>query len=303
MSKYYWGIDLGGTKIECAVMAYDDDRCVLRERIPTEGEKGYQHVINQIKRLIDRCIEFVGESLSAVGFGTPGTLDPATGVMKNCNSTHLNGQPLDKDLTACLGVPVKLANDANCFALAEAKLGAAHAINPDAEVVFGIIMGTGVGAGIVVNGKPLYGCHGIAGEWGHNPLEQDGAPCYCGQHGCVETVLSGTGLERFYNQSAQTEQKVRLPEILSMAQEGDALALQTIDRMHAYFGVAVARIINVLDPDVIVVGGGVGNIDSLYEQGKQAILPHLFNPVLNTHIVKPQLGDSAGVFGAAMLVK
>ncbi|MGF1688383.1 ROK family protein [Photobacterium japonica] len=303
MSKYYWGIDLGGTKIECAVMAYDDDRCVLRERIPTEGEKGYQHVINQIKRLIDRCIELVGESPSAVGFGTPGTLDPATGVMKNCNSTHLNGQPLDKDLTACLGVPVKLANDANCFALAEAKLGAAHAINPGAEVVFGIIMGTGVGAGIVVNGKPLYGCHGIAGEWGHNPLELDGALCYCGQHGCVETVLSGTGLERFYNQSAQTEQKVRLPEILTMAQEGDALALETIGRMHAYFGVAVARIINVLDPDVIVVGGGVGNIDSLYEQGKQAILPHLFNPVLNTHIVKPQLGDSAGVFGAAMLVK
>ncbi|MBC7001360.1 ROK family protein [Photobacterium sp. BZF1] len=301
MSKFYWGVDLGGTKIECAVMQYADDRCVLRKRLPTEGEQGYQHVLGQIKKLIDLCVEEVGESPQSVGFGTPGTLDPATGTMKNCNSTHLNGQPLDKDLQSLLGCTVKLANDANCFALAEATLGVAEQVKPDAEVVFGIIMGTGVGSGIVVNGKVLNGCHGIAGEWGHNVLEADGAACYCGKHGCVESVLSGKGLERYY--AEQSGCSLSLPEIVSLAADGDKLAKQTIDRMHAYFGLAVASIINVIDPDVIVVGGGVGNIDSLYSEGKAAILPHLFNPTLNTALVKPALGDSAGVFGAAMLVK
>ncbi|MDV5170171.1 ROK family protein [Photobacterium rosenbergii] len=301
MSNFYWGIDLGGTKIECAVMQYADDHCVLRKRLPTEGEQGYQHVLGQIKKLIDQCAEEVGEYPKSVGFGTPGTLDPATGNMKNCNSTHLNGQPLDKDLQALLGCPVKLANDANCFALAEATLGIAKQIKPDAEVVFGIIMGTGVGSGIVVNGKVLNGCHGIAGEWGHNVLEANGAPCYCGKQGCVETVLSGKGLERYYRE--HSDSNLSLPSIVSMASQGDKFAKQTIDRMHSYFGLAVASIINVIDPDVIVVGGGVGNIDSLYSEGRDAILPHLFNPTLNTVLAKPALGDSAGVFGAAMLVK
>ncbi|WEM44267.1 ROK family protein (plasmid) [Photobacterium sp. DA100] len=304
MSKYYWGIDLGGTKIECAVMQYTDDHCMLRKRLPTEGEGGYQHVLGQIKKLIDSCAEEVGEYPKIVGFGTPGTLDPATGTMKNCNSTHLNGQPLDQDLASLLGIPVRLANDANCFALAEATLGVVQDIKPDAEVVFGIIMGTGVGSGIVVNGKVLNGCHGIAGEWGHNVLEADGAPCYCGKNGCVETVLSGKGLERYYRENSGYPAVSRnLPEIVALASQGDELARQTIDRMHQQFGRAVATIINVLDPDVIVVGGGVGNIESLYTEGREAILPHLFNPVLNTVLAKPALGDSAGVFGAAMLVK
>ena len=301
MSNFYWGIDLGGTKIECAVMQYADDHCVLRKRIPTEGEQGYQHVLGQIKKLIELCAEEVGEYPKSVGFGTPGTLDPATGTMKNCNSTHLNGQPLDKDLQAILGCSVKLANDANCFALAEATLGVAKQIKPDAEVVFGIIMGTGVGSGIVVNGKVLNGCHGIAGEWGHNVLEAGGAPCYCGKQGCVETVLSGKGLERYYRE--HSDSNLSLPDIVSLAAQGDQLAKQTIDRMHSYFGLAVASIINVIDPDVIIVGGGVGNIESLYSEGRDAILPHLFNLTLNTVLAKPALGDSAGVFGAAMLVK
>ncbi|MGF1734032.1 ROK family protein [Photobacterium satsumensis] len=305
MSKYYWGVDLGGTKIECAVMQYDDDHCVLRKRLPTEGGKGYQHVLGQIKKLIDLCIQDVDECPAMVGFGTPGTLDPATGTMKNCNSTHLNDQALDKDLESLLGIPVRLANDANCFALAEARLGAVQDIKPDAEVVFGIIMGTGVGSGIVVNGKVLNGCHGIAGEWGHNVLEANGASCYCGKQGCVETVLSGKGLERYYREQSDSSDacSLSLPEIVALAEQGDDVALATINRLHKQFGVAVASIINVLDPDVIVVGGGVGNIESLYSEGRKAILPHLFNPELNTVLAKPALGDSAGVFGAAMLVK
>ncbi|MGF1726203.1 ROK family protein [Photobacterium nomapromontoriensis] len=308
MAKFYWGVDLGGTKIECAVMAYDDDHCVLRKRIATEGNKGYTHVIGRIKQLIDECASEVGEYPLVVGFGTPGTIDPATGCMKNCNSTHLNGKPLDKDLVQQLGISVKLSNDANCFALAEAKLGVVRDVHPDAEVVFGIIMGTGVGSGIVVNGQVLYGCHGIAGEWGHNVIDPHGAPCYCGKSGCVETVLSGKGLERYYREiTAQTQSSsnVTLPQIVTLAERGDKDALKTMRRLYDNFGLAVANIINIIDPDVIVIviGGGVGNIDSLYDKCREAILPHLFNPALNTKIVKPKLGDSAGVFGAAMLVK
>lgn len=301
MSRYYWGVDLGGTKIECAVMSYDGDRCVLRERIATQSEQGYEHVLQRIKLLVELCAEKVGEYPESIGFGTPGTLDPQTGVMKNCNSTSLNGKPLDKDLERLLRVPVKLANDANCFALAETRLGVVQQVKPDAEVVFGIIMGTGVGSGIVVNGKLIYGRHGIAGEWGHNVLEPDGCPCYCGKAGCVETVLSGKGLEAYYQHLAH--RSLPLPEIVELAGQGDSHARRTLTRLIDNFGLAVAQIINVLDPDVIVVGGGVGNIDALYEQGPKAIEHHLFNPSLETKIVKPALGDSAGVFGAAMLVK
>ncbi|WP_058120212.1 ROK family protein [Photobacterium kishitanii] len=301
MDRYYWGVDLGGTKIECAVIERNSDICVVRERIATESDQGYSHILNQIKLLIDRCVEQLGQRPQAVGFGTPGTLDPHYGVMKNCNSTALNGKPLDKDLMSLLGVKVVLANDANCFALAEAHFGAAKRVKPDAEVVFGIIMGTGVGSGVVANGKGLYGRHGIAGEWGHNVIEPNGAACYCGQSGCLETVISGKGLERFYTE--QSGRVLPLPEIVALADNNDLHAQVTMARMSHYFGIAVAQIINVLDPDVIVIGGGVGNIDALYQQAEQAILPHLFNGELNTLIVKPDLGDSAGVFGAAALVK
>ena len=301
MDRYYWGVDLGGTKIECAVIERSTDKCIVRERIATESDQGYAHILNQIKLLIDRCAEQLGQRPLAVGFGTPGTLDPHHGVMKNCNSTALNGKPLDKDLSLLLDAQVILANDANCFALAEAHFGAAKRVKPNAEVVFGIIMGTGVGSGIVVNGKGLYGCHGIAGEWGHNVIEPNGALCYCGQSGCLETVISGKGLERFYFEQSGVE--LSLPEIVERAAGNDLHAQTTLARMSHYFGIAAAQIINVLDPDVIVIGGGVGNIDALYQQAQQAILPHLFNGELNTQIVKPDLGDSAGVFGAAALVK
>ena len=194
-----------------------------------------------------------GNTRKELVFGTPGTLDPQTGLMKNCNSTILNGKALDKDLQQLLQVPVRLANDANCFALAETRLGVVRQVAPDAEVVFGIIMGTGVGAGIVVNGKLLYGRHGIAGEWGHNVIEPNGAPCYCGKAGCLETVISGKGLESYYRR--QAHQSLPLPEIVELAAGGDSCAEKTMARLIDYFGLAVAQIINVLDPDVIVVGG------------------------------------------------
>ncbi|MFB1080185.1 ROK family protein [Photobacterium damselae] len=299
--QYYWGVDLGGTKIECAVIDRNTEECVVRERIATEGQFGYEHVLNRIKELIDLCKEKSGIIPARIGFGTPGTLDPKLGVMKNCNSTSLNGKPLDKDLERILGCDVVLANDANCFALAEAHFGAAKRLKPDAEVVFGIIMGTGVGSGIVVNGKVINGCHGIGGEWGHNVIEPNGRDCYCGKKGCLETVMSGKGLEAYYQQL--TGQNLPLPEIVAKARLGDEDGIKTLSRMIETFGLAVSQIINTIDPDVIVVGGGVGNIDELYEQGPKAILAHLFNPELNTLIVKPDLGDSAGVFGAAALVK
>ncbi len=196
-----------------------------------------------------------------------------------------------------LGVRAVLANDANCCALAEATLGAAKG----RPVVMGLILGTGVGGGIVVNGRMIEGVHGIAGEWGHNPIRGEGTRCYCGRTGCVETVIAGPSLERFYRE--QGGESLRLPEIARRAAAGEALAQQTLERLREKFGEAIAAVINILDPDAIVIGGGVGNLDLLYENAtRSAIRRHLFNPELRTELLRPALGDSAGVFGAAMLV-
>jgi predicted NBD/HSP70 family sugar kinase len=236
-----------------------------------------------------------------LGLGTPGVLDPILQTMKNCNSTALNGQPLKKDLEEKLGIPGVLANDANCFALAETHWGVVKQQAPDARVVFGIIMGTGVGGGIVINGQVWNGKHGIAGEWGHNFLDESGGPCYCGKTGCVETVLSGPGLQRYYKNV--TGSMLSLKDILAHALQGnDQAATKTIDRLNHYFGKAVSVITNMLDPDVIVVGGGVGNIDSIYTGGVESLNKFIFNNRVDVPILKPSLGDSAGVFGAAALV-
>jgi predicted NBD/HSP70 family sugar kinase len=193
-----------------------------------------------------------------------------------------------------------MANDANCFALAEANLGVVQKILPNADVVFGIIMGTGVGGGIVANGKVINGKHGIGGEWGHNFLDESGGKCYCGRVGCVETILSGPALQRFYNE--RTGKKFSLPQIVQQYYDGaDTDAQQTMRRLVYFFGKSVAPVINIIDPDAIVIGGGVGNIDLLYDEGKEEIKKYLFNSELNTLILKPALGDSAGVFGAALL--
>ncbi|CAJ1901493.1 Fructokinase [Aeromonas jandaei] len=293
-----WGIDLGGTKCECVVL--DGDEVLLRHRIPTERAGGYDHMIGQIAKLVAECAEKIGQRPTVIGMGTPGARDPQTGLMKNCNTTELNGKPFKEDLERRLGVPVLIANDANCFALAETHLGAVRQHHPNAKVVFGIIMGTGVGSGIVINGRILNGHHGIAGEWGHNVLSPDGPECYCGKHGCVETLISGPALEAWYE--AKAKRRLSLAQIVA-ATAHDHVARLTIDRLHLLFGQALANVVNILDPDVIVIGGGVGNVQSLYSVGRQTILPFLFNPRFSAPIIAPALGDSAGVFGAALLAR
>lgn len=296
-----WGIDLGGTKIECAVLqSREQPEVMVRKRLPTEADKGYAHILAQIKSLVDEVKTSTGEQPSKIGFATPGTLEPDTQLIKNSNTVCLNGKPLKSDLERLLGVPVTLANDANCFALAEAMMGAGKAY-PDTEVIFGVIMGTGVGGGIVVHNKVINGLQGIAGEWGHNILEEGGADCYCGKHGCVEQVISGPALERYYKQVKGEERSLKA--ILEQYQNGnDPQAKETIERLLHYFGKAIASLINVLDPGLIIIGGGVGNIGLLYSEGRLYVERYIFNSgIVKTPIVKPLLGDSAGVFGAALL--
>jgi predicted NBD/HSP70 family sugar kinase len=294
-----WGIDLGGTKIEGTVL--DPDRPaepIARVRVETESSRGYDHVLRRIRFVVDELTTATGlPRPAAVGVGTPGTTEPATGLLKNSNTVCLNGRPLAADLSATLGAECRLANDANCFALAEATLGAARG----RDVVLGLIIGTGVGSGVVVHGRVLQGLHGIAGEWGHNPVCSETTPCYCGRAGCVETVISGPALEQFYRTHSGVA--ATLSEIVRRAAAGDGDASGTLGRLIEKFGAAIAAVINVLDPDAIVIGGGVGNIDALYrEETRAAIRRHLFNPDLRTEILRPTLGDSAGVFGAALLV-
>jgi fructokinase len=295
-----WGVDLGGTKIECVVLN-EKFEVIDRQRVDTEAQHGYGHIISQIKKVIDKVAATVGEYPTKVGFSTPGVLDPKTQTMKNCNTVCMNDQPMKVDIEKGLGVPVTLANDANCFALAETLMGAVPKTDPNAQVVFGVIIGTGVGGGLVVNGKVIYGKHGIGGEWGHNIIEENGPMCYCGKAGCVENVLSGPALQRYYTRLSGTELKMK--EIYERHLAGtDENASKTIDHMLEYYGRGISTIINVIDPDVIVIGGGVGNIDLLYTEGYERIKKYIFNnKKLETPIVKPLLGDSAGVFGAALL--
>lgn len=297
-----WGIDLGGTKVEGAVLnSAADPKVLFRDRLPTEGDKGYDHILGQIKKLVDKMEATLGYKASKIGIATPGTLDPILGVMKNSNSTNLNGKPLKKDLEKLLGVDLFMANDANCFALAEANMGSAKELYPKAKVVFGVIMGTGVGGGVVVDGKVINGLQGIGGEWGHNFLDESGGACYCGKKGCVEKILAGPALEKFYE--SVSGQKRSLKEIFSNYKAGaDPHAKETMERLAEFFGLAISVAVNILDPDVIVIGGGVGNIDIIYSEGRESLRKYVFNNRLDTPVIKPKLGDSAGVFGAAFLV-
>jgi predicted NBD/HSP70 family sugar kinase len=296
-----WGIDLGGTKIECAVLD-SNLNTIIRKRIATEADKGYPHILSQIKKLVDQVSDEIGEKPRAIGFATPGALEPETKKMKNCNTVCMNGMPMKDDLEKKLGLPVKLENDANCFALAEALMGSGKNY-PNAEVIFGVIMGTGVGGGLIVNKKIIEGHHGIGGEWGHNILEENGDPCYCGKRGCVEKVISGPGLQTYYARISGNA--LSLKEILQRHLEGsDENASATIERLLENYGKAISVLVNIIDPDLFVIGGGVGNIDLLYSEGYNRIKKYVFNNgKLTTPIVKPVLGDSAGVFGAALLYK
>ena len=292
---------MGGTKIECAVI--DRGKTTIRRRIATEASGGYEHIIARIKTLIREVSVEIGERPRRVGFATPGVLDPETLKMKNANTVSLNNQPLREDLENALQIPVKLANDANCFALAETLLGAGREDYADADLVFGVIMGTGVGGGIVARGRVVEGIHGIAGEWGHNVIEENGEPCYCGKRGCVERVISGVALENYYAEISGV--KLNLSEIIAKhSAGGDRYADENVERLLEFYGRAISTLINVLDPNLIVIGGGVGNVDLLYTDGRKRIKKYLFNrSELKTPILKPVLGDSAGVFGAALLTK
>ena len=300
MNQPIWGIDLGGTKVEGVILeSIDNPTPIVRTRVDTEASKGYDHIIGQIGKLVAEMGKQSGLQPTAIGIGTPGVLDPTLQVMKNCNTVVLNGKPLKKDLEEAIHLKIAMANDANCFALAETHWGIVHQSSPGARLVFGVIMGTGVGGGIVVDGKIWDGRHGIAGEWGHNFLDESGGPCYCGKTGCVETVISGPATERYYHSIAG--ERLKLKDIV--ARDGsDAAATATIDRLCHFFGKGVSVITNLLDPDVIVVGGGVGNIQALYSRGLDSLKKHIFNNRVEVPLLKPSLGDSAGVFGAAALV-
>lgn len=298
MTDACWGIDLGGTKIEGVVLpSAESTEPLCRIRVPTERERGYAHIRGTIVDLVAQMSRDTGLSPTAIGFGTPGALDPATQTLKNSNTTCLIGQPLQQHLREDLGCDIALANDANCFALAEARLGAGKG----GATVFGVILGTGVGGGVVIDGRVLPGAQGIGGEWGHIVLDAAGPECYCGLRGCVETFLAGPHLEAFYRE--QSGSALPLAEIAAAATAGtDPAATDTIARLTDWFGRGIATVINILDPDVVVLGGGVSNIDALYTDGVAAAEKWVFNDRMHTRIVANQLGDSAGVFGAAMLV-
>jgi len=302
MNQPLWGIDLGGTKVEGVILeSITNPTPIVRTRVDTEASKGYDHIIGQMAKLVANMESQSGLKPTGIGIGTPGVLDPTLQVMKNCNTVVLNGKPLKKDLEKALGLTIDLANDANCFALAETHWGIVRQSAPQTRLVFGIIMGTGVGGGIVMDGKIWNGRHGIAGEWGHNFLDESGGPCYCGKTGCVETVISGPATERYYK--SLTGEHLKLKEIVARHEAGtDPAATKTIERLCHFFGKGVSVITNLLDPDVIVVGGGVGNIDALYSDGLAELGKFIFNNGVEVPLLKPSLGDSAGVFGAAALV-
>lgn len=294
-AQMLFGVDLGGTKIE--VVAVDETGAVrARIRKPTEREKGYEHILGRIRELLDEVQLAAGERARAIGVAIPGCIDPRSLLVRGSNTPCLNDKPLDTDLERVLGIPVKTENDANCFAIAEYRLGAARGY----DSAFGVILGTGVGGYPVFGASTRKGAQGIAGEWGHNPLEHEGASCYCGKQGCVETVISGPALERFYLDRSGVARG--LPEIEELAAKGDPIATATINRLVENFGRALGTVINIIDPDVVVLGGGVSNVERLYTDGVESVKKWIFNPNPEVRIVKNALGDSAGVFGAAMLV-
>jgi fructokinase len=292
------GIDLGGTKIEG--IALDDggqERARLRVATPA-GD--YEATIAAVVGLVAELERRVGTA-GSVGVGIPGTLSPASGLVKNANSTWIIGRPLDRDLKAALGRPVQIANDANCFAVSEAADGAAAG----AGVVFGVILGTGVGGGIVVHGRVLVGLNAIAGEWGHNPLpwpdgdELPGAACYCGQHGCIETFLSGPALARSFAEVAG--RSIPAADIAALAEAGDPVADGILARYEDRLARALASVINLLDPDVIVLGGGMSNVERLYRTVPRLWQKWVFSDHTDTPLVRNRHGDSSGVRGAAWL--
>jgi fructokinase len=308
------GIDLGGTKIEGLVLDREGRETVRRRVATPRGpEARYEDIVETVATLVEGLEAETGapRGRATVGVGIPGTISPATGLVKNANSTRLIGHPLDKDLERRLGRPVRVANDANCFALSEATDGAAAGAPEDPaasgrpRVVFGVIIGTGVGGGVVVDRAVLVGPNGIAGEWGHSPLpwpaddERPGPACYCGKRGCLETFLSGPGLAR--DHEVATGEALSAAEIAARAEGGDRAAEATLGRYEDRLARGLATILNVLDPDVVVLGGGVSNVQRLYRRVPEIWRRFVFSDVVRTRLVPPRHGDSSGVRGAAWL--
>ncbi|HEY8432330.1 MAG TPA: ROK family protein [Sandaracinaceae bacterium] len=293
------GVDLGGTKIE-ALALDEDGRELVRRRVPTPQAEGYDAIVAAVRDLVLEVERELGER-GTVGVGTPGAISPKTGLLKNSNTVALNGRPLDRDLSAALAREVRIANDADCFALSEATDGAAAG----APIVFGVIAGTGVGGGIVVEGRLLSGPNAIAGEWGHDPLpwpsadELPGPPCYCGKRGCIETWLSGPGLSADHERASG--ERLDAKAIAARAAAGDAAAQATLDRHADRFARALAMVINVLDPHVVVLGGGVSNLAHLCEAILARWERYVFGDGVRTRLVRARHGDSSGVRGAAWL--
>ncbi len=292
------GVDLGGTKIE--VIALDEDGRELLRRRRATPRGTYEGTLDAIAGMVEEAERDLG-CRATLGIGHPGAISPATGLIKNANSTWLNDRSLDRDLRARLGRPIAFANDANCLGLSEATDGA----GAGAPVVFAVILGTGVGGGIAVHGRILTGPNAIAGEWGHNPLpwprddERPGPPCYCGLAGCVETWLSGPGLAA--DHARVTGTPLTGPEIVAGAEAGDAACMATLERHEDRLARALATVINVLDPDVVVLGGGVSNIKRLYDRVVGLWTPYVFSDTVRTKLLPPTHGDSSGVRGAAWL--
>jgi len=293
------GIDLGGTKIEIIALSEDGDP-LLRRRVPTP-RPGYDDTVRTIATLVNDAERDLAAA-GTVGLAIPGTISPVTGLVKNANSTQLNGHPLDVDVGRALGRQVRVANDANCFALSEASDGAGAGAN----VVFGIIAGTGVGGGLCVQGEVITGAHAIAGEWGHNPLPapsieeiEDAPHCYCGRRGCIESWVSGPALSQdFLRRSGR---RLDATEIAELAVSQDAKASEAMEVFYDRFARAIAMVVNILDPDVVVMGGGLSNIEGLYRELPRRVESYAFTPQGETRIVRNMHGDSSGVRGAAWL--
>ena len=291
------GVDFGGTKIEAAAL---DDSGAFLARVRAANPGSYDAALRTVRELIGAVEAEVGAT-GTVGIGAPGSVSPRTGVMRNANSTWLNGRPFLQDMSAALGRPVRLANDANCLALSEALDGAAAG----SPVVFAVILGTGCGGGVVVNGRLIEGAHGVGGEWGHVPLpwpkadEFDATQCWCGQRGCLETWVSGSGLKRDF--ANVTGRSLSGEEIIDAARRGESEAVAALRRYTDRLGRALAMVGNLIDPDTIVLGGGLSNVSELYAGLPEVIRAYMFSDVWEGRIVPARWGDSSGVRGAARL--
>ena len=289
---YRLGIDLGGTKIE-GILIDEQFQVIKRERVPTNREEGYEAILSRIVKLAKSIIEDVLDLESPIGICTPGTIESETGLLKNSNTVCLIGKPIQKDMERELGIPVVMENDANCFALAEATIGAAKKYN----VVFGVILGTGCGGGITMLRNIHRGANRIAGEWGHHCLVPGGRECYCGNRGCTEAYISGTALEKEWFELSG--ERSRVTDIIESGNYKNHPEWK--ENFLKNFGRGLANVIDILDPHAIVLGGGLSRIDFLYSEGKESVYKETFSKIVRTPILKNKLGDSAGVFGAAML--